>query len=76
MTCGELVRYLSDYIDQDMDEGLRAEAREHLTTCENCRAVLHTTRRTIDLLRQVGRRPMPAECRRSVLARIRKALAH
>jgi anti-sigma factor RsiW len=74
MTCAELVRYLSDYIDQDLDEELRAEAQQHLATCDQCHTVLRTTKRTIDLLREVGSRPMPAERRRAVLARIREAL--
>lgn len=74
MTCAELVRYLSDYIDQDLDQALRADARQHLATCDNCHAVLSTTQRTIDLLRKVGSQPMPAERRRAVLARIQESL--
>ncbi|MEJ2185809.1 MAG: zf-HC2 domain-containing protein [Gemmatimonadota bacterium] len=74
MTCAELVRYLSDYIDHDLDEALRADARQHLATCDNCHAVLRTTKRTIELLRTVGSRPMPPERRRAVLARIRDSL--
>jgi len=49
MTCDELVSYLSDYIDQDLDDDLTAAAQEHLATCQNCRVVLHTTRRVIQL---------------------------
>ncbi len=75
MTCAELVRYLSDYIDQDLDEALGANARQHLATCDNCHTVLRTTERTIDLLRTVGNHPMPPERRRAVLARIRESLA-
>jgi anti-sigma factor RsiW len=75
MTCAELVRYLSDYIDQDLDEALRADARDHLATCDKCRAVLQTTQRTIDLLRRALGRPMPADHRRAVLDRIRGALS-
>ncbi len=49
MTCDELVSYLSDYIDQDLDDDLTAAAQQHLVTCQNCRVVLHTTRRVIEL---------------------------
>ncbi|MEJ2679019.1 MAG: anti-sigma factor [Gemmatimonadota bacterium] len=76
MTCAELVRYLSDYIDHDLDAGLRADAREHLASCDNCSTVLRTTERTIELLRKVGSRPMPPEQRRAVLDRIRESLSH
>jgi len=49
MTCDELVSYLSDYLDQDLDEELTTAAQHHLATCQNCRVVLHTTRRVIQL---------------------------
>jgi len=43
MKCEDLLQYLSDYIDQELDEELTAEAQEHLATCHNCRVVLDTT---------------------------------
>ena len=64
MTCEELLQYLSDYIDRNLDEELEAAAREHLATCENCRVVLSTTEETITLFRERGRRTIPAERRR------------
>lgn len=63
MTCEELLQYLSDYIDRDLDEELTAAAQEHLATCENCRVVLSTTEKTITLFRERGRRTIPAERR-------------
>jgi len=60
MTCEELLQYLSDYIDRNLDEELEAAAREHLATCENCRVVLSTTEQTITLFRERGRRTIPA----------------
>jgi anti-sigma factor RsiW len=43
MNCSELMQYLSDYIDQELDEELTAEAQEHLATCHNCSVVLDST---------------------------------
>ncbi|MCB9420086.1 MAG: zf-HC2 domain-containing protein [Ardenticatenaceae bacterium] len=63
MKCEELVQYLSDYIDQDLDEELVAEAQEHLATCHNCRVVLDTTQQTIFLFREQGKRTIPAQRR-------------
>ena len=60
MQCEELLTYLSDYIDQDLDEDLRADAQEHLATCQNCRVVLDTTQQTIFLYRRQGQRAIPA----------------
>lgn len=60
MTCEELLQYLSDYIDRNLDEELEAAAQEHLATCENCRVVLSTTEQTITLFRERGQRTIPA----------------
>lgn len=56
MQCEDLVKYLSDYLDDDLPEALRADAREHLLTCENCRVVLDSTQRAILLYREAGQR--------------------
>ena len=64
MTCEELLQYLSDYIDRNLDEELEAAAQEHLATCENCRVVLSTTEQTITLFRERGQRTIPAARRR------------
>ena len=73
MTCEELVSYLSEYIDGDLSEDLRADAREHLATCNNCHVVLDTTQQMIVLLRQSGPRSIPIE-RRKVLFQKLKAV--
>lgn len=63
ITCQDLLRYLSDFIDGQLDAEQTAVAEHHLATCQNCRTTLKTTQRTIDLLRNALRRPMP-EARR------------
>lgn len=75
MTCEELLTYLSEYIDQNLDEELRADAQEHLATCPNCRVVLDTTRQMIFLYRQTGRQSIPAERRGKLLDRLQAAFA-
>lgn len=52
MTCEELLRYLSDYIDNNLDNTLMQAAREHLSTCQNCHIVWDSTKRTISLYRE------------------------
>ncbi len=62
LTCEELVNYLSDYIDNNLDEELTTAAREHLETCENCRVVLDSTQQMILLYREKGQaHSIPAE---------------
>jgi anti-sigma factor RsiW len=73
MTCEELVSYLSAYLDQELDEDLTAAAQQHLATCSNCRVVLHTTRRVIQLGQAQYQIALPASRRERVYTRLRLA---
>lgn len=73
MKCEELVTYLSEYIDQNLDDELRADAQEHLASCHNCRVVLDTTQKTIFIYRQTGRQGIPAGRRQALLDRLQAA---
>jgi predicted anti-sigma-YlaC factor YlaD len=73
MECTDLLKYLSDYIDQNLDEELTAEAQEHLATCQNCRVVLDTTQQTIFLYRQQGERKIPATRRQRLFNQLQDA---
>jgi predicted anti-sigma-YlaC factor YlaD len=73
MTCEELLAYLSDYIDQNLDSELTAAAQEHLATCQNCRVVLDTTQQTIFLFREQGQRQIPAARRERLFNQLQDA---
>ncbi|GAB4478062.1 MAG: hypothetical protein Kow00124_22020 [Anaerolineae bacterium] len=73
MDCQELVRYLSDYIDRELDEELTAEAREHLATCHNCRVVLDTTQKAILLCRSSEPLQVPAARRERLFTQLQEA---
>lgn len=73
MTCDELLAYLSDYIDQNLDAELTAAAQEHLASCQNCRVVLDTTQQTIFLFREQGRRQIPASRRQRLFDQLEAA---
>jgi anti-sigma factor (TIGR02949 family) len=48
--CQSLLGTLSEYIDGELPPNLCEEIEKHLDGCENCRVVLNTTKRTIDLV--------------------------
>ena len=74
MECEELVAYLSDYIDNNLDEELTAEAQAHLATCHNCRVVLDTTQQMIFLYRQQGsKRSISAARRQRLFSQLQEA---
>ncbi len=73
MTCDELVSYLSDYLDQNLDDDLTAAAQQHLATCQNCRVVLHTTQRVIHLGQEHYQVGIPPSRRDRLFTHLRKA---
>jgi hypothetical protein len=73
--CNELLRYLSEYIDQDLDENLRREAEEHLSLCDNCHVVLDTTLKTIYLYRENRCEELPPEINQALYQRLETALS-
>ena len=66
ISCEDLLDYLSDYIDQELDEGLDKIAKNHLESCENCRVVLDTTRVTLDLSKSFGVVTLPIEKKKTL----------
>lgn len=73
MKCDELLKYLSDYIDRDLDEELTVDAQEHLASCHNCRVMLDTTQQTIFLFREQGKRTIPANRKQRLFDQLQDA---
>jgi anti-sigma factor RsiW len=49
ISCLEVIRELSNYIDKDLKPQLRADIEVHLPTCEHCTAIYDGLRNTITL---------------------------
>lgn len=47
--CKQLLSGLSEYIDGNLQAELCAEIEEHLKNCENCRIVVNTLRKTVEI---------------------------
>ncbi len=69
--CVNLLGSLSEYIDGELNPELCAEIEKHLAGCEDCRVVLNTTRRTIDLVRMPIEKPaIPDDVRERLFKRL------
>ena len=49
LKCEHVWREISNYVEGDVDAGLRAAMDEHFKTCEKCKSVLEGTRNVIEL---------------------------
>ena len=71
VNCENLLGSLSEYIDGALSAELCQEIEKHLAGCDNCRVVLNTTRRTIDLVQlPETRAPVPSEVRERLFRRL------
>lgn len=70
MKCKDVVRELSDLLDGALEPGVVADLERHLAHCEDCRLVVDTTRKTI----QVFCDSEPAPLADDVRERLHRAL--
>uniref|UniRef100_A0A7C4Q1V2 Putative zinc-finger domain-containing protein n=1 Tax=Bellilinea caldifistulae TaxID=360411 RepID=A0A7C4Q1V2_9CHLR len=49
LDCQQLLSSISDFVDGELSPDLCRQIEQHLTECENCRIVINTLRKTIDL---------------------------
>ncbi|MCQ3938481.1 MAG: zf-HC2 domain-containing protein [Chloroflexi bacterium] len=69
--CQDLLGSLSEYIDGELPPDLCREIEKHLEGCDNCRIVLNTTKRTIDLVQiPVEEETVPADVRERLFKRL------
>lgn len=76
--CESLLGALSNYIDGELPPEVCTQIEAHLSGCENCRAVLNTTRRTIDLVHVLVEKntDLPEEMRERLLQRLKLDQEH
>ncbi|PKO12154.1 MAG: anti-sigma factor [Chloroflexi bacterium HGW-Chloroflexi-10] len=47
--CKDLLASLSDYVDGELNSDLCSDLEKHLSECENCRVVVNTMKKTIEI---------------------------
>ena len=52
--CRQLLGSLSEYIDGELEAELCSQIEEHLKDCDNCRVVINTLRKTVELYEQTA----------------------
>ncbi|MBI3934570.1 MAG: zf-HC2 domain-containing protein [Acidobacteria bacterium] len=57
--CKKIILELSNYLDNELDAGLRLELEEHMGRCPDCRVIIDTTRQTIQIYRGCEPYPLP-----------------
>jgi predicted anti-sigma-YlaC factor YlaD len=69
--CRQLLGSLSDYIDGDLEQVLCDEIEQHMGECDNCRIVIDTLRKTIELYQITSSPPtVPEDVRKRLFHRL------
>lgn len=71
MVCKEVIRKLSEYLDGELDPTLAQGLTRHLEHCDDCRIIVDTTRKTIEIYCETDPMPLPDDVRE----RLQRALA-
>jgi predicted anti-sigma-YlaC factor YlaD len=70
-TCHQLLSSLSDYIDHDLSAELCAQIELHMQDCENCRIVVDTLAKTVNLYHIAASKPdMPQDVQERLFHRL------
>lgn len=77
MKCTEFLKELTEYLDGTANAALREELDEHMHWCHECRVVLNTTKKTIEIYRDNKLYELPENLRvrlhDAILARCRNS---
>jgi anti-sigma factor RsiW len=71
MRCRQVVDKISEYIDGELDPELVREVERHMEHCEDCRIVVDTTRKTVEIFCHTDPAPLPND----VLERLNRMCA-
>ncbi len=74
MNCRNIVKELSNYLDEALDSTLKASIEKHLENCEDCKVVVDTTKQTIQIYCNSEPAPLPEDTRLRLRDALKKRL--
>lgn len=74
MKCKTIIVELANYLDEDLDPSLRAEIEQHLDKCKDCRLIVDTTKKTIQIFCRSEPAPLPEDTRQRLHEALQKRL--
>ncbi len=63
MRCRQVIDKISEYIDGELDPELVRELERHLEHCEDCRIVVDTTHKTVEIFYRTEPAALPDDVR-------------
>ena len=73
-SCEDVRAALSDYMDDDVSPDLRHELEHHLAECRTCQVLYDTTRKSLQVVTNVGTFEVPVAVSEQLVKRIMSRL--
>jgi predicted anti-sigma-YlaC factor YlaD len=77
VNCKGVIRELSSYLEGDLEAAILTDLEIHLQRCEDCRLIVDTTRKTIEIYCKAEPVPLPEDVRirlhETLIRRLRRA---
>jgi len=70
VNCRDVIREVSSYLDGELELETISELQLHLDRCQDCRIIVDTVRKTIDIYCKAEPAPLPEDMR----ARLHEAM--
>jgi anti-sigma factor (TIGR02949 family) len=61
---------LSEYLDEDVEGGLRQELEAHVAQCPNCWVMVDTTKKTLKIYKGLEAAPLPDDLKSRLMEAI------
>jgi anti-sigma factor RsiW len=74
LNCQDVIRDLSNYIDDGLDADLMQELESHLEDCVDCRLVVDQTKKTIEIFCDSEPVELPSDVRNRLHEAVRRRL--
>jgi hypothetical protein len=75
LTCKDFLSELSEFLDETVDQEVRAKLEQHITECPNCWVIADTTKKTIQIFKGMEPYPIPLDVQTRLMAALEKKMA-
>jgi len=74
LNCQDVIHDLSNYIDDELDAGLKQELESHLKDCADCKLVVDQTKKTVEIFCDSEPVDLPSDVRNRLHDAVRRKL--
>lgn len=75
LTCKDFLNELSEFLDDSVDQEIRAKLEKHVSECPNCWVILDTTQKTIKVYKGMVPQQIPVDIHSRLMTALQKKLA-